>query len=82
MTDGFGALTKQVMVDDETGSTKNFGFVSFDSFEASDRGIQSMNGQYLGGRPVSVTYAYKQGTKERHGSAEGACLWASGCVCL
>ena len=54
---------------DETAS-RCFGFVSFDSFESSDAAIAAMNGQYISGRPITVTYALKKDSKtERHGSA-------------
>lgn len=42
------------------GNSKGFGFVSYDSFEASDAAIEAMNGQYLCNRPISVMYAYKK----------------------
>ena len=49
---------------------KVFGFVSYDSFEASDAAISKMNGQYLEGRPIDVSYAYKKDSHgEKHGSA-------------
>ncbi len=59
----------KVMRDPDSGVSKGFGFVSFDDFEASDTAIEAMNGQYLGGRPIAVGYAYKKDTKgERHGT--------------
>lgn len=48
------------MRDPESGSTKKYGFVSFDNFDSSDQAINVMNGQYLEGRPVDVSYAYKK----------------------
>jgi splicing factor 3B subunit 4 len=51
-------------------SSKGYGFVSFDSFEAADLAIECMNGRYLGGRQIVAQYAFKNGSKtERHGSA-------------
>ncbi len=51
---------------------QGFAFVNYASFEASDAAIESMNGQYLCNRQISVTYAFKKDTKgERHGSAAG-----------
>ncbi|EIE23928.1 RNA-binding domain-containing protein [Coccomyxa subellipsoidea C-169] len=67
----FGMIiqTPKIMRDPETGATKGFGFVSYDSFEASDAAIEAMNGQFLCNRPITVSFAYKKDTKgERHGS--------------
>lgn len=67
----FGGIIEppKIMRDIETGTSKGFGFVDYDNFEASDRAIDTMNGQYLGGRPITIQYAYKKGTVgERHGS--------------
>lgn len=53
----------------EDGASKGFGFVSFDSFEASDLSIECMNGQFLYNRVIMVQYAYKKESPgERHGS--------------
>ncbi|XP_065842252.1 splicing factor 3B subunit 4-like [Oscarella lobularis] len=68
----FGVIlqTPKIMRDPDTGNSKGFGFINFASFEASDMAIESMNGQYLSNRPISVTYAFKKEMKgERHGSA-------------
>lgn len=52
----------------ETGESKGFAFISFDSFEASDRAIEAMNGQYIMNNPVKINYAFKRdGKGERHG---------------
>ena len=32
------------MRDQETGTSKNYGFVSFDNFESSDQAMNAMNG--------------------------------------
>mmetsp|Transcript_39242 Transcript_39242/g.28386 ORF Transcript_39242/g.28386 Transcript_39242/m.28386 type:complete len:97 (-) Transcript_39242:514-804(-) len=62
-------LTTKVMRDPETGQSKHFGFVGFDNFESSDAAIANMNNQYLDGKPVDVSYAYKKDTNnEKHGS--------------
>jgi splicing factor 3B subunit 4 len=53
---------------DESGLSKGYGFVSYQSFEASDDAIANMNGQYLMNKDISVQYAYKKdGKGERHG---------------
>lgn len=55
-----------------------YGFVSFESFEASDLAIECMNGQYLCNRPIVVQYAFKKDTQgERHGSQAERMLAAS-----
>eukprot|EP00462_Mataza_sp_D1_P002894 CAMPEP_0175098702 /NCGR_PEP_ID=MMETSP0086_2-20121207/6013_1 /TAXON_ID=136419 /ORGANISM="Unknown Unknown, Strain D1" /LENGTH=282 /DNA_ID=CAMNT_0016372401 /DNA_START=13 /DNA_END=857 /DNA_ORIENTATION=- len=67
----FGAVLSAKIVTEESGQSRGFGFVVFDSFESGDAAIESMNGQYLCNRPLNVSYAFKKdGTKgERHGSA-------------
>lgn len=62
-------LSTKIMRDPESGVSKGYGFVSYDNFESADQAINTMNGQYVGGQPVDVSYAYKKDTKgERHGS--------------
>jgi len=52
--------------------------VSFDNFDSSDAAINAMAGQYLCGKPIEVSYAYKKDTKgERHGSAAERILAAN-----
>lgn len=67
------------MCDPETGKSKGFGFISFDTFEASDTSIAAMNGQYICGSQIHVQYAFKKdGSQgERHGSAAERLLAAS-----
>jgi len=65
----FGVIISTPKIMREEGATKGYGFISFDSFEASDLAIETMNGQYLCNRPISVSYATKKDTKgERHGT--------------
>jgi splicing factor 3B subunit 4 len=59
----------KIMRDPETAASKGFGFVTFDSFSSADAAISAMNGQYLGNKVISVTYAQKKEGKETHGSA-------------
>jgi len=67
----FGVLiaAPKIMRDTDSNASKGFAFIAFDSFEAADGSIEALNGQYLCGRPISVTYALKKDSKtERHGS--------------
>ncbi|GAA5829556.1 hypothetical protein JCM11251_000202 [Rhodosporidiobolus azoricus] len=67
----FGTLVQPAKIsrDPATGQSKGFGFVSYDSFEASDAAIESMNSQFLMNKPVTVGYAFKKdGKGERHGT--------------
>ena len=64
-------LSTKVMRDPESGKSKQYGFVSFDNFESSDAAIAQMNGQYLGGKPIDVSYSYKKegaGQGDKHGN--------------
>ncbi|KAL5557258.1 hypothetical protein UlMin_039494 [Ulmus minor] len=76
----FGGIVTnpKIMRDPETGNSRGFGFISYDSFEASDAAIEAMNGQYLCNRQITVSYAYKKDTKgERHGTPAERVLAAS-----
>lgn len=76
----FGGITQtpKIMRDPDTGASKGYGFVSFDSFEASDMAIECMNGQYLANRSIVVQYAFKRESQgERHGSQAERMLAAS-----
>ncbi|KAB1214593.1 Splicing factor 3B subunit 4 [Morella rubra] len=76
----FGVIVTnpKIMRDPESGNSRGFGFISYDSFEASDAAIEAMNGQYLCNRQITVSYAYKKDTKgERHGTPAERVLAAS-----
>eukprot|EP01080_Neovahlkampfia_damariscottae_P006097 gene6097-10104_t len=61
--------TPQIQKDLETGESRGFAFLSFDSFEAADQAIDGMNGQFLSGKQITVDYALKENSKtEKHGS--------------
>lgn len=71
-------MPPKVMRDPDTGASKGFGFVSFDCFEAADLAIESMHGQFLANRQISVQYAFKRDSRaERHGTAAERLLAAS-----
>jgi splicing factor 3B subunit 4 len=65
----FGNIVGQVKITrDEQGVSKGFGFINYDNFASSDYAIEAMNGQFLGGKQIAVTYAFRKDSKERHGS--------------
>lgn len=72
--DTFGAFggiigNPSISRDPESDVSKGFGFINFESFEASDKAIECMNNQYLANRQIQVAYAFKKDTPgERHGS--------------
>ncbi|KAF3920556.1 Nucleolin [Dactylellina cionopaga] len=65
----FGTITAPPKIArDENGISRGFGFVQFDSFESSDKAMDSMQGQFLMNKEITVSYAFKKdGKGERHG---------------
>ncbi|KAK0636229.1 hypothetical protein B0T17DRAFT_570972 [Bombardia bombarda] len=76
----FGQILRQPnIIRDDNNISKGYGFVSFDSFEASDAARSTMNGQYLLSKTITVEYAYKKdGKGERHGDEAERKLAAEG----
>ncbi|KAK8864623.1 hypothetical protein IAR55_001873 [Kwoniella newhampshirensis] len=67
----FGAIAEHPKIarDPTAGESKGYAFVSYHDFEAADMAIENMNGQFFGGKQISVQYAFKKdGKGERHGS--------------
>ena len=69
----FGPLLKTPAISREaaTSESKGYGFVYYDNFESADLAIESMNGQYLMNRCVTVNFAMKKDGTGRHGDAIG-----------
>lgn len=70
----FGTLIRPPMImRDDNGESKGYGFLTFDDFTASDEVIEKMNGKILMNSTVHISYAYKDDVtsgsnkKERHG---------------
>jgi len=67
---GMMATTAKIARDPQTGQSKGYGFVSYTDFESADAAIESMNGQFLMNKPITVQFAFKKdGKGERHGTA-------------
>ena len=59
----------QIARDTGSGTSKGYGFVSYTDFESSDAAVESMNGQFLMNKAITVQYAFKKdGKGERHGT--------------
>ena len=59
---GFQVASAVVIRDKMTGSPRGFGFVELAAGEDSQRAIAGLNGQSLGGRPLTVNEARPQRT--------------------
>ncbi|KAL0480798.1 splicing factor 3B subunit 4 [Acrasis kona] len=65
----FGNIISQVKIErDPLKGNRGHGIISFDRFESSDMAKYSMNNMYLAGRQITVDYAFKKDSKEKHGS--------------
>jgi len=67
----FGVIltTPKIQRDPDSGNSKCYAFIHYANFEASDFAIDSMNGQFLCNRALSIQYAFKDSSHLRHGSA-------------
>ncbi|XP_053293250.1 nucleolin isoform X2 [Pleuronectes platessa] len=66
-----GALTARVAVDKETGASKQFGFVEFESKENCKAAKEAMLDCEIDGSKVTVAYANPQGAKGEQGTKAG-----------
>ena len=61
LDDIFSAFGKIIFVkvarDEETRKSLGYGFVTFDNFNVADAAIKAMDGQFVGGLPLKVSYA-------------------------
>jgi splicing factor 3B subunit 4 len=66
----FGTVVSANVKVSQNNPERCFGFVKFETFSAADTAIASMDGQYLGGNPITVSYAFKKdgAAGEKHGS--------------
>ena len=51
----FGTIVRaEITLDKDTGISKGFGFVSFDSVQAAEAAIAEMNGAMIAGRQIRI----------------------------
>lgn len=68
----FGNITSvRVVTDRETGRSKGFGFVEYETEDAAQAAINGMNGKEIAGRPVNVSEARPQTDRPRTGGGGG-----------
>ncbi|KAG8380042.1 hypothetical protein BUALT_Bualt07G0152400 [Buddleja alternifolia] len=56
----YGNVCNAVIVKDEKGKSKGFGFVKFDSHEAAKKAVEALNGQLIGSKYLFVARAQKK----------------------
>jgi splicing factor 3B subunit 4 len=74
----FGRIiqTPKIAREIDSGLSRGFGFVSYDSFEAADLAIESMHNRFLANKAITVNYAQKRdGRGELHGSGAGISMF-------
>lgn len=61
-------VAAHVMWDMQTGRSRGYGFVSFSDHSDAENALQSMNGEWIGGRQIRLNWAsHKQNQAQRHG---------------
>jgi polyadenylate-binding protein len=61
----YGKITSAVLMKEEDGSSKGFGFINYENHEEAQAAIDDMNGKELEGLQVYVGRAQKKGERER-----------------
>ena len=61
----FGELEEVILIKDENGRSKGFGFVTFVNADDAQTAIQKLNGHDIDGRPLFVNEARPQEKRER-----------------
>jgi cold-inducible RNA-binding protein len=61
----------EVISDRETGRSRGFGFVEMETDEGMNKAIQALNGQDMGGRPLTVNEAREKTPRAGGGGGGG-----------
>lgn len=56
----FGPITSCVVMSDDTGKSKGFGFVAFENHESADKAVDDMDGVEIEGNKITVCRAQKK----------------------
>ena len=56
----FGTINSLVVMKDEAGQSKGFGYVSYDSHESAAQAVEELNGKVVGDREMYVSRAMKK----------------------
>ncbi|CAN6440934.1 unnamed protein product [Victoria cruziana] len=60
----FGKITNAIIMTEDDGSSKGFGFVNFDDHEDAKRALEGMNGKLVGTKTIYVARAQKKAERE------------------
>jgi RNA recognition motif-containing protein len=72
MFEPYGAVNSvQIITDRETGRSKGFGFVEMPNADEADAAIAALNGQTIGGRPLTVNEARPKEPRSGGGGGGG-----------
>jgi len=61
----FGTVTSAIIMRDENGESKGFGFINFETNEAAKKAVEEMNDKEIDGKQVYVGRAQKKSERER-----------------
>ncbi|KAK4427267.1 Polyadenylate-binding protein 6 [Sesamum alatum] len=61
-----GKVSSAVIMKDDKGKAKGFGFVNFDSHEAAKKAMEALNGELIGSKNLFVGKALKKAERKEH----------------
>jgi polyadenylate-binding protein len=62
----FGQVASAIVMEDEHGNSKGFGFVSFEQIQDAGRALSAMNGSTWGSKVIYVGFAQKKAERDAH----------------
>jgi len=61
----FGTVTSSIIMKDENGESKGFGFINFETNEAAQKAVEEMNDKEIDGKQIYVGRAQKKSEREK-----------------